>query len=178
MTRLLSLTLLSCSLVFFAGCVVKADPDTDTENPFEGTFAVTSHTRDETGCTGPGADVTDGDAFFNLKEENFFGTPFLAYRSCTDASTCDESANLFGSFINEGNGWVRDVKSSSGTDPCSLTLVEGPLVETETGFRLESRTFKGEVMLKAGEECDPDLADTRRAELTCTAIEILVADKL
>lgn len=179
MTRALAITLLSCFLAFATGCGDSADPEPDEANPFEGTYKVTSHTKDEMGCTGPGTDVTDGDTFFRLTEENLFGTPFLAYRACTDATTCEESADLFGSFINEGNGWVRHIETASGiTDICTLTLIEGPLVETETGFRLESRTHTADVMLSMDEACDTDLVQPRRDELTCTAIEILVADKL
>ncbi|MDC3981670.1 hypothetical protein [Polyangium jinanense] len=179
MTRALAVTLLSCFLGFVTGCGDTADPEPDEGNPFEGTYKVTSHTKDEMGCTGPGTEVTGGDTFFRLTEENLFGTAVLAYRTCTDATTCEESTNLFASFINMGNGWVRHIETASGTsETCALSLTEGPLVETETGLRLESRTHSADVMLNMGEECDTDLVEPRRDELTCTAIEILVADKL
>ncbi len=179
MTHKLPIALLFCSVWLATGCVVVGDPGPDAEDPFEGTFKVTSHTQNEAGCTGPGTDVTGADTFFNLKAENVFGSQILAYRSCTDASTCEENANLFKSFFDEdGKGWGVDITTSSGTGPCALSLVEGPLVETETGLRLETRTHSATLELNAGETCDTDLAKARKAELPCTAIEFLTADKL
>jgi hypothetical protein len=178
MTRTLSIALLCCS-VSLAGCVIQTDPDSNATNPFEGTYQVTRHTSNDMDCNGAQTDVTDGDKFFSLKEESLLGTPFLSYRSCTGATTCDESASLFLSFIDEGDGWVREIKTSSGSGTsCSLSYIFGPLVETETGLSIETRTQSGSVMLGTGETCDTDLAEARKAELPCTGIEFLSADKL
>jgi hypothetical protein len=179
MNRTLPVTLLCFTVWLTAGCVINANnTDDDPQNPFVGTYKVTSHTQNEADCNGPGTAVMDGDLFFSLKEESLFGVPFLAYRACTDATTCADSASLFESFIDEGKGWVREIKTSSGTGPCALSLTEGPLVETETGLSLESRTSSATVELVGDEKCDTDLVDTRRSELQCTGIEFLAADKL
>jgi len=182
MPRTLRIASLLCALVFAAGCGADPDPGGGTEaDPFEGTYKVTSHTKNGMDCNGPGADVTDGDAFFSLTEESFLGTPILAYRACTDATTCDESIGLLESFIDEGNGWMRQVKSSGssgGSSDCSLGLVEGPLVKTETGLELEIKSYSGTITLAAGETCDTDLVDAHRAELMCSGTERITADKL
>jgi hypothetical protein len=176
MTRTSKLFFIGSFLWLLSGCVINGDPA--GENAFEGTFKVTTHTRNEMDCATPGADVTDGDKFFKLSEETLFGTKILAYRSCTDATTCASDLSLFESFIDEGKGWMRQVKTSSGSSTtCSLGLVEGPLVETETGFTLDTKTSKGEVMLVADEKCDTDLVDPHRTDLMCTGIESLVAER-
>lgn len=185
MTRTLPVALLCCSILFAAGCggdEGTGDTGTqppDTNDPFNGTYRVTSHTRDETGCTGPGTEVMGGDAFFNLQKEFFLGVPILGYRSCTDATTCSKDANLFESFNQEDGTWVRIIGTASGTEPtCSVSESKGTLVKTATGLSLEIRTLSGELMVSAGEPCDTDLIDKRRDELSCTAIELIAADKL
>jgi hypothetical protein len=176
MSRTSNFIFVGSFLWLLGGCVVKTDPGAD--NAFEGTFKVTSHTRNEMDCTSPGTAVTDGDTFFKLTEESLFGTKILAYRSCTDATTCVSDLSLFESFIDEGKGWMRQVKTSSGSGmTCSLGLVEGPLVETETGFTLDTKSFNGEVTLIPDEKCDTDLVDSRRNDLACKGIESLVAER-
>ncbi len=175
MTRTSKLLFIGSFLWLLGGCVINGN--SAGENPFEGTFKVTTHTRNEMDCTSPGAAVTDGDAFFKLSEETVFGTKLLAYRSCTNATTCATDMSLFESFIDEGKGWMRQIKTSSGTTSCSLGLVEGPLVETETGLTLDTKSSQGDVMLGANEKCDTDLVDTHRNDLMCTKIESLVAER-
>jgi hypothetical protein len=128
MSRTSQHVLIGSFLWLLGGCVINAPAPDD--NPFEGTFKVTSHTRNEMDCMSPGAAVTDGDTFFNLKEESLLGTKILAYRTCTDANTCETDFSLFESFIDEGKGWMRQVKTSSGTTECSLGLVEGTGLES------------------------------------------------
>src|SRR5690242_17178109 len=118
MNRISNSIFIGTFLWLLGGCVVQADPA--AENPFVGVYKVTSHTRNEMDCTSPGTAVTDGDAFFKLSEENVFGTKLLGYRSCTDATTCDTDFSLFESFIDEGKGWMRQIKTSSGTTTCAL----------------------------------------------------------
>lgn len=185
MTRTLTFALLCCSILFSAGCggddggTTGGTQEPDTNDPLNGTYQVTSHTRDETGCTGPGTEVMSGDKFFNLQKEFFLGVPILGYRACTDATTCSEDANLFESFNDENGSWVRVIGTTSGTDTtCSLAESKGTLVKTATGLTLETRTLSADIMLSAGEACDTDQIDKHRAELTCTAIELLAADKL
>jgi len=178
MNRTKQFILFGSFLWILSGCVITPNPN-DNGNPFEGVFKVTSHTRNEMDCNSPGADVTDGDKFFKLTEESLFGTKILAYRSCTDANTCASDLSLFESFIDEGQGWMRQVKTSSsgGTDMCSLGLTEGPLVETDTGFTLDVKSSQGMITLSMGEMCDTDIVDAHRADLMCTGLEALVAER-
>ncbi len=176
MNRTSKTTLLVSFLWLLGGCVINANPTPD--NPFEGVFKVTSHTRNEMDCATPGAAVTDGDTFFKLSEETLFGQKILAYRSCTTATTCATDPSLFESFIDEGQGWMRQVKTSGGSGTsCSLGLVEGPLVETATGFTLDTKTSKGDIMLGANEKCDTDIIDAHRTDMMCTGVEALVAER-
>jgi hypothetical protein len=178
MTRPKSFFLFSIFLGILSGCAKSAGP-TATNNPFEGTYKVTSYNRNEKDCNSTGAPVSDGPKFFKLTEETSFNRTILAYRSCTDANTCDVDLNLYASFTNEGNGWMRRIKSTTprGTDRCELQLVEGPLVKTERGFVLEWKGFERTINLGPGEECNPDIVDKHRSELMCIGRQELVAEK-
>lgn len=176
MIRIEQFILFGSLLSSFSGCV---SPPSFVENPFEGVYKVTSHTRNEKDCNSPGGAVTDGDKFFKLTEEVAFNAKILAYRSCTNANTCEADLKLFPSFFNEGNGWMRRIKSATprGTDRCELQLVEGPLVKTQTGFVIEWKSFERTISLAPGEICHSDIVDKHRAELICKSLEAIVAER-
>lgn len=144
---------------------------------FEGTYQVVHHTRNEEGCDAEGPEVTDGDRYFQLKAEDFFGATILGYHACTSPTDCAESMNLFRSFAKFDGEWRTETSTASTSDDitCLLTHSVGPLTKTDTGVRIEIRTSSGEITLE-GKECDTDLVDSNSEALTCEEYEVIEAD--
>jgi len=144
---------------------------------FEGTYQVVHHTRNQEGCDAQGPEVTDGDRYFQLKAEDFFGATILGYHTCTSPTDCEESSNLFRSFAKLDGQWRMETSTASTGDDvtCSLTSSIGSLTRTDTGVRIEIRTSRGEITLD-GKECDTDLVDSNPEALSCEEYEVIEAD--
>lgn len=115
--------------------------DGDDGGEFVGTYEVTKHTLNDTSCDAEGPAVTDGDAFFKLVMGDIMGFPILEYYSCTSATECEDTSDLFKSFAKIGGQWSIQTQVASGIDPeCNLSEITGPLQKTELGVKLELRT--------------------------------------
>lgn len=153
--------------------------DDDGGGDFVGTYEVTKHTLNDTGCDAEGPAVTDGDAFFKLQMGDIMGFPILEYYSCTSATECEPDSDLFKSFAKIGGEWSIQTQVASGFDPeCNLSEITGPLQKTELGVKLELRTTQATITLSGGEECDTDLVDKYSDQMVCGQYEVLEATKL
>lgn len=168
-----TLFLLLTPLLFSAAC-----QDSDSETPYVGTYEVRSHTENRTGCGSEGDPVQGATAFFSFEDENFFGTTVLSWFSCDSAESCSDVGELDRSFIKEGGEWTSQVSYSGGGVDCGVGLTEGTIEETDSGVRIEFRSYEGSFTLANEDECEPELAEDRRDELECTGLEVIEATLL
>lgn len=151
----------------------------DDGGDFVGTYEVTKHTLNDTSCDAEGPAVTDGDAFFKLEMGDIMGFPILEYYSCTSATECEDTSDLFKSFSKIGGQWSIQTQVASGIDPeCNISEITGPLEKTELGVKLELRTTQATITLSGTEECDTDLVDKYSDQMVCGRYEVLEATRL
>ena len=165
--------LLLTPLLVPAGC-----SEDESETPYVGTYEIASHTENAAGCDGEGDAVEGETPFFSLEDESFFGVSVLTWYDCDSPDSCSETGFLNRSFTKEGGDWTSQVISSSGGIDCSLAITEGTISETDSGIRLEFRSYSGVLTVASDEACETDVAEERRDELECTGIEVLEATLL
>jgi hypothetical protein len=166
-------TLFLTPLLLNAGC-----QESDSQSPYAGTYEIRSHTKTTAGCSSDAAPVQGEAAYFSFEEETFFGIPLLTWFTCDSAESCSDVGELDRSFTKESGGWISQVIYASGGVECSVELIEGTIEETDSGVRLEFRSYEGSFTLASTDACETELAEDRRDELECAGIEVIEATLL
>jgi hypothetical protein len=165
--------LISILLLFtLSGC----SDDDNKGSGFAGTYETTEMREGPCGSAQPKT-ITDGDKYFRLADEAFFGTPIVAHYDCTSPDACSDSMNLFKAATKDGNDWAIRITSSSGDkDSCSLgyTYIKLERVDDATiRFAGASHSFSGAVP-----DCSTDEAEKRGKTMDCTNETVTVAKKV
>jgi len=145
---------------------------------YDGTYMVTSHSRNDTSCDAPLDPVVDGYEYFQLEQTTLFGQPMLAWHDCDSATSCESDISLTGSFVTIDGEWrMRSSYSSGGTD-CLVGLNDGTIENTADGIRIEIRRYSGSFTVATEDDCQPELAEERMDELTCESLEVVEATSI
>lgn len=145
---------------------------------YDGTYMITSHTRNETGCEGPGAPVVDGPTYFQLEEETFLGQPILGWHDCETPDTCEDSISLAGSFVTIDGEWRMRTTFSSGGTECQVGMTDGTIGSTGEGIHIEIRRYSGMVPVATEDDCQPEVAEENMDMLTCDGLEVIDATEI
>lgn len=173
-SSLVRLAILS-SLAWVAAC---NGDRTRGPSGYEGTYAIRTHTRNDTSCDGAGDAVTDGPAYFQLKADSILGKSILGWHDCTGPGACDDAISLTGSFVSIDGQWRMRSSSASGDTSCTLGLTDGTVAHTDTGVHIEIRQYSGTITVPTAADCQPDLAETHMSELSCDGIEVIDGDTI
>lgn len=127
--------------------------------------------------------LTDYAAFVRFEKMDFLGTPFFSYEGCTDeaATDCTSMGGLFGGFSEpQDDGWLGRLSTSSGGGdfPCSLGLTRQTATLHGTALEIEVTSSQSDVDGLTEEQCSPDEAEKREAELDCTEHSLVSATRL
>jgi hypothetical protein len=170
-----------CTLQLFCAC----DDGQRAGAEYDGFYQVTL-SQERTSCNDQDAwtpsDIME--PYFKLRAQSFFGTPIVGWISCTGATedTCDDDTiELTGTFIKKDGVWQQYMTTSSSggsENSCYLSYRQGIPALTGTGLSLTVTRWEGEIMMEAGEECDPDLVDKYFDQMDCTQMEYLEATRL
>lgn len=172
MTRTLFLV---CMPIALAGAAACNGDRSSGAGSYDGTYMLTSHTRNDTGCNAAGAPVTDGATYFRLEQDTFFGQPLLGWHDCETPDTCDDSISLTGSFVTIDGEWRMRSSYSSGGTECLVGMTDGTITETADGVRIEIRRYNGTVTVPTEDDCMPEVAEENMSELQCDELEVMEA---
>jgi hypothetical protein len=165
----LAISILVASMVVpMVGC----GDDAPATSPFENTYQVLVHTRNNDDCESEGTPF-EGDDYFKLAESD--GS--LSYQTCEAGDACTGSLNTSKSFESEDSEGWRDVDINA-TDirlGCDVALTERTARLNAGDLRIEQRTYEGEINREQGADCTDSLILDSRGELTCKRYEVVVA---
>lgn len=121
--------------------------------------------------------------FLKFSEEELFGTPFYSYEGCADetAAECESVGGLFGSFFEPiDDGWLgRSSFSSGGGDQtCFLGVTRQTAILKGSALTIEGESHQEEFDGLSLEECSPEEAERREADMPCTEHSLVEATLL
>lgn len=150
----------------------------DDPSPLLGVWQVTSHTMNPSACDVEGAAVADP-PYIKFIESEFFGQTFVERVDCTSATTCDESASLFGETYSESiaDGLRGSVYASSGDSTrCILSGSRWEARLVDGAVRIEKRHYvSGDLV---GVTCDPDTTEAMFDTLPCVELEVMTGTRV
>lgn len=176
------LALVACTA---AACGDEATPDYGED--IVGMYRATYHTENPSGCAQEGVSILEekGPKFFKLSVENFMGAEFVGYHACDSVAECEQATGvswdgwLFSE--QEGGDWVGEalLTSTSHTNHstlkihCTVSLTKYRATMHGTEIEMQRRTYHGAFDVSTEDDCNPDLAREKLAELSCAGFEVL-----
>lgn len=148
----------------------------DTVEPLLGLWQVASHTRDDGGCTGPGAAVATP-PYVQFQLSDIEGQPVLERVDCDAPAACEPSAGLAGLLYTElipGGRRAETFVAFGESSNCALGARRSDAVISADGtLRVETRRFEERGV--GGVDCEPATAERLLASLTCLELDVIVA---
>lgn len=153
-----------------------------------GTYQTTAHTQNTDDCAQEGESILEvmGPEFFKLSAESFFGQQFIGFHECDTLAACEEADGVtLGGWMfteKEGDAWVGEplATSSPGTVDgesqgvlCTVSLAKVRATADGAQVRLERREYFGAFNVQTDDDCEPDLAREKFAELRCGELTVL-----
>lgn len=125
--------------------------------------------------------VTGGPAYLKFSRGELFGAPYYSYADCTDetASECASAGGLFEGFFEPiDGGWLGHTTFASTTGlNCTLSMTDKTAILDGARLTVEIHHYQTQIEL-ANEDCTPDEADRRGAEMPCAQHHLVEATRL
>lgn len=179
------------------GCGDDEEVEEEITSPFEGTYQVLQHTRNDSDCDSEGDLVTNGADYFRYTFAEEGDGYRLAYQSCSSPEECSENISATRSLTDcmshsesedelqdcvesdygsEDNQWSHaDVYDEHEIDACEIEVDERIATLNGEELRIERHRYAGNVSRESDEQCGEEFGLEHRDELECIVYEVIVA---
>jgi len=142
-----------------------------------GTYQVTAHTADATGCTSPVA-VTDP-AYVRFTAGSLLGNKYYALSACSDPTQMDcPSAGLYGPFAQPiEDGWRAELGVAQTIGGCVLDYATADAVLMDDALVIDARRYHDETD-RPDSECTGQTAVDLGDTLPCVGAEHVEATRI
>lgn len=142
-----------------------------------GTYQVTVHTVDATGCANP---VPDADpAYVRFTADSLLGNKYYALTACTDPTQVEcPSAGLYGPFAQPiDDGWRAELGLAQTIGGCVLDYAIADAVLTGDALVIDGTRYHDETD-RPDSECTGETAVELGDSLPCAGLEHLEATRI